>query len=499
MIVLLAFMFISIIAFIAMAFYSRKYNIAIAVTVYFIGLTVMIISNIMYQVRIGSLTHAWMQNNRPFYDFLMHIRFSFSFVQRMSLFGEILILFSLALLTNITLIKKAKWYVLYGLLLICYYVINDPEILYMFYLAINSLNAHERMIAKNIYHALYGCKIFIVGLFFIFPFFVCIRKYFAHTFSIIRRNILAFAVAVVTLELLLLILINTEYIHSFFTLNPTIFYNSSSTAIITERAITVMISIFVLIVFVLMIKSSFFNKNYFDMKWFSVYEGSKKLDRTLRMILHTYKNMFLAINQLSKAAVTSSAINEQKENRSNLFVSSIFEISRDALYNITHLLNMLSNVEITAQTLDIKEIIDIAIAKENIDNRHIKLTINCPKNRYFVNSDNLYMTDLIYNVYKNACDAVGSSENPEISINVCAEEDWLLIEIKDNGCGIPKALKNQIFKPLISNKQGTNNWGIGLYYAKKIVKAHNGYIFVESCPGKYTKFEIYLPVSKTIV
>ena len=57
-------------------------------------------------------------------------------------------------------------------------------------------------------------------------------------------------------------------------------------------------------------------------------------------------------------------------------------------------------------------------------------------------------------------------------------------------------MQKQIFKPLVSTKQGSNNWGIGLYYAKKIVKSHNGHIFVESSPNKYTKFEIFLPVTE---
>ena len=298
----------------------------------------------------------------------------------------------------------------------------------------------------------------------------------------------------ILLETLIVILINTEYIHSFFTLNLTIFYSNSSTILVAEKVITIILGIFVLFILLLIIRSRLFNRNYFDVELFSMYDGSKKLDRTLRMILHTYKNMFLAINQLSKTALTTSSIKD--DDNSNSFVNSIQEISKDALYNITHLLYMLTNVEITPQLLDIKEIIDNAVAKINIDNNNLKLIIDCPPNTYLINSDSLYMTDLIYNVYKNSCDAVESVANPEIKISVRSEDEWLLIKIEDNGYGIPADIKKQIFKPLISNKQGTNNWGIGLYYSKKIVKAHNGHIFVESKPNKYTKFEIYLPVPK---
>lgn len=490
MIILFAFMFLSIMALIFVAFYKRKYNKATVAVVFFIGMSVMIIANTIYQVHIGTLSHDWLQNNRPFYNFIMNIKFSFGDVQRISLIGEIMVLFSFMLLTNVTLIKKTKHYIIYIFLLFCYYVVNNPDILYKLYLAINSSNTQTAFLAKNTYYLLWGLKLFTVCLFFLMPFVVCTYRYFTHKFTIIRRNILLFATVLMMLELLIIILINTDYINSFFELNLTIFYNDLSAAVFTEKAITLVIVTFNVIFFVLIIKNKLFSTNTFDLESLPLYGSSKRLDKTLRMILHTYKNMFLAINQLSKTALSSA----DKDTKDTVYVSSILDISTDALYNITHLLNMLSNVETTPQNLDIREIINTAITKTNAG-QHIKTTVNCPENKYFIFSDSLYITDLVYNIYKNACDAVESSENPTITLNVKSEDDWILLEVIDNGCGIPKDVKKQIFNPLVSTKQGTNNWGIGLYYAKKIAKAHNGYIFVDSHPSKYTKFEIYLPVS----
>ena len=59
MIILFAFMFLSIMALIFVAFYKRKYNKATVAVVFFIGMSVMIIANTIYQVHIGTLSHDW--------------------------------------------------------------------------------------------------------------------------------------------------------------------------------------------------------------------------------------------------------------------------------------------------------------------------------------------------------------------------------------------------------------------------------------------------------
>lgn len=490
---LFTFMITVILTFIFIALYNHQYRNATVATLLFIGITIMLVANTIYQVHIGGISSSWINNNRGIYDFIIGIRFSFSSMQMLSLIGEVMVLFSILTMTNIVLLKKKFNYIFFTILLGIYFIINTPNLLYKLYLSINSTNISTVLISKNLYFTIYIIKLVIVTFVFLLPFISCIFKFFTRSFSIIKRNILLFASLVLLLEIVIVVLIRTKYINSFFVLNLTIFYSNSFTALVTEKVITSIIGTFFILLLYLILKSKLFGSNYFDGEFFAMYDGSKKLDKTLRMILHTYKNMFLAINQLSKAALATEGT--KNDTKSVSLVNSIEGISKDALYNITHLLYMLSSVEITPQILDIREVIDNAVAKTNIKH-NINIKIDCPSDKFLVNSDDMYMTDLIYNIFKNACDAVENADNPEISITVHCEDDWILIEIKDNGYGIPKDMQKQIFKPLVSTKQGSNNWGIGLYYAKKIVKSHNGHIFVESSPNKYTKFEIFLPVTE---
>ncbi len=68
----------------------------------------------------------------------------------------------------------------------------------------------------------------------------------------------------------------------------------------------------------------------------------------------------------------------------------------------------------------------------------------------------------------------------------------LQIEIIDDGPGIPPAIANEIFEPFVSGRE--NGTGLGLALVSKIVSDHNGWIAVDSVPGR-TVFRISLPVA----
>lgn len=66
----------------------------------------------------------------------------------------------------------------------------------------------------------------------------------------------------------------------------------------------------------------------------------------------------------------------------------------------------------------------------------------------------------------------------------------LLIQIKDNGPGIAEELKETLFFPMITNKEGGS--GLGLSIAQTLIEQHDGMIDCDSWPG-HTEFNIYLP------
>jgi two-component system sensor histidine kinase HydH len=97
----------------------------------------------------------------------------------------------------------------------------------------------------------------------------------------------------------------------------------------------------------------------------------------------------------------------------------------------------------------------------------------------------------LMNLIQNAIDAV--NKEGKVEINYIKKFDNLIIEVTDNGNGIPEEIKNRIFDLYYTTKpEGT---GLGLSIVQKIIDEHKGTIEVFSEVNKYTKFKITIPQS----
>ena len=76
----------------------------------------------------------------------------------------------------------------------------------------------------------------------------------------------------------------------------------------------------------------------------------------------------------------------------------------------------------------------------------------------------------------------------------CPDEGCALIEVKDNGPGIPPEVMAKIFEPFFTTKPIGEGTGLGLATVYGIVKQADGWIWVESKPGDGAAFRIFLPI-----
>jgi hypothetical protein len=92
-----------------------------------------------------------------------------------------------------------------------------------------------------------------------------------------------------------------------------------------------------------------------------------------------------------------------------------------------------------------------------------------------------------------------STANSTVSISLQQSGDRVIIAVKDSGIGIPKEDIPKIFEKFYqvdpSNTGQVRGFGLGLYYAKDFVRAHNGTIAIDSEPGKGTSVTITIPAS----
>ena len=75
---------------------------------------------------------------------------------------------------------------------------------------------------------------------------------------------------------------------------------------------------------------------------------------------------------------------------------------------------------------------------------------------------------------------------PKLSVRTKSDNGKVIIEIEDNGPGIPDEIRDKILQPFFTTKKGTDGTGLGLSITNEIVKAHGGELNVDSVAGKTT-------------
>lgn len=98
------------------------------------------------------------------------------------------------------------------------------------------------------------------------------------------------------------------------------------------------------------------------------------------------------------------------------------------------------------------------------------------------------------NLIDNAIGAMATVPNGEkvLEIHTAAEPEFVLVEVVDNGPGVPPEIQGRIFDPFFTTKPVGEGTGLGLDIVQRIVRSHHGLIRLESRPGR-TAFQVRLP------
>jgi len=153
-------------------------------------------------------------------------------------------------------------------------------------------------------------------------------------------------------------------------------------------------------------------------------------------------------------------------------------------------LTALRHFELNLGEVDLNSVVDDALRALN-GTANIKVTkrlVLQPKLRL----DRDQFGSVITNLLLNARDAVGPKG--EIRIETTQNDNWAVVSISDNGCGMSQAfLKSSLFRPFHSTKK--KGLGIGMFQSKMIVEAHRGQITVDSEAAVGTTFRLMLPLN----
>lgn len=143
------------------------------------------------------------------------------------------------------------------------------------------------------------------------------------------------------------------------------------------------------------------------------------------------------------------------------------------------------------QIIDLVEILEHLNRNFSLlcSDKHITMKICADENPVLINADYEYLFRALENIISNALKF--TPEEGEICLSVKRSGEFILINIKDTGIGIPADKLEDIFNKFVQiNDNIPGSIGLGLSIAKEIIDMHNGEISVTSIPGKGSDFQI---------
>jgi two-component system cell cycle sensor histidine kinase/response regulator CckA len=153
----------------------------------------------------------------------------------------------------------------------------------------------------------------------------------------------------------------------------------------------------------------------------------------------------------------------------------------DVLTELSHLLNRL-----LGENVDLKMVQSRNLGAVRVDQGQLEqVIINLAVNARDAMPDGGTLTIKTSNVER--------AEPIQRELEIMPAGAYVLIEVTDQGTGIPKEIVGRIFEPFFSTKEVGSGTGLGLSTVYGIVKQTGGFIFVDSEVGVGTKFSLYLP------
>ena len=215
---------------------------------------------------------------------------------------------------------------------------------------------------------------------------------------------------------------------------------------------------------------------------------------------HELKTPISTIGLSSEMIMRSDFQNDEEKIRK--YAALIFKENKRLQNQVERVLNVAkldkNQISLSKEEMDINELLEEV--KDNFDFNQTekggRITLELNAENYTLNADPVHISNVFYNLIDNAikyCD-----REPQISIRTKNERNSLVVEIEDNGIGIKRDDQKMIFDKFYrvptGNLHDVKGFGLGLYYVKIIIDAHEGDISLKSSPGKGTTFSIRLPL-----
>jgi PAS domain S-box-containing protein len=222
-------------------------------------------------------------------------------------------------------------------------------------------------------------------------------------------------------------------------------------------------------------------------------------------VAHDFNNLLTIINGYSSLLLNSISDEDAYYDE----VKSIHAAGEKAEDLTKQLLAFSRKQEMELSYLNLNHVIlNIQKMLQRLIGEHITLTTDLNEELNPVYGDRGQIEQIIMNLSVNARDAMPdggdlviettleklTSDNNPFSFKI-ESGMYNRLTVRDSGTGMDKAILQNIFEPFFTTKEAAKGTGLGLATVYGIVKQHDGYITVESSPGKGSTFHVYFPVA----
>ena len=217
-------------------------------------------------------------------------------------------------------------------------------------------------------------------------------------------------------------------------------------------------------------------------------------------LTHEFKTPISSLKLSAEVLSDKDIIKEPS--RINKYANIINEQSQKLLDQVDNILQM-TNADtkkqfLKRQKVNLHDLITRTIVSFNIRLKNKKGQIHLELNAVnpSISVDENHLTNVLFNLIDNSLKY--NSRNPEITIITNTAKNKLILQVVDNGIGIPKEYYKKIFRKFYriptGNIYNVEGFGLGLSYVRRIISAHGWNIKVQSKEGEGSRFIIYIPV-----
>lgn len=213
-------------------------------------------------------------------------------------------------------------------------------------------------------------------------------------------------------------------------------------------------------------------------------------------IAHELRNPLVGIGSTAKVMVDDFEPNDPKRKEIEVILSETKRLDRI----VNQIVDYARPRRLAPTRIDLNRLAaEVAqMLKPRLEDKHLKVKVSISPMISEFTADRDLLRQVLLNIVDNAIDATPNGGNPiEITGHELFREErpGLVIQVKDDGVGIPQELLPNVFQPFMTSgkKHGT---GLGLAICQNIVESHEGDIYVTSEVGKGTIVGIWLPLEQ---